>query len=228
MGTFYHFDPVTGEYKSSTPAAIDPVETEIAGEEVYMRPPANACTEPPPAPSANQAAVFRDGAWSLVPDHRGVVYYLADGSRHVITELDIEPPANALSALPDGIALDRAKEAKVAELKAACSAAVRSGFVSAALGSDHRYDTDKTEDQVNLIGAGNAGADIKYTCTKVDTDIKARRLHTAAQMAQVLADGIAQKDAYIDLLHAKLAAVSAISMTTDLGAALTEIDAVTW
>ncbi len=228
MNTYYHYSGATGEVLGSTHALIDPLETEKAGEDVYMRPPAYATTEPPPDRAADQAAVFIDGTWSLVPDYRGVVYYLADGSKHIVTKLNEKPPAEALLALPDGIALDRAKEAKVAELKAACSAAVRGGFVSAALGSDHRYDTDKTEDQVNLIGAGNAGADIKYTCTEVTTGIKSRRLHTAAQMAQVLADGIAQKDAYIDLLHARLAAVSAISMTADLGAALTEIDAVTW
>lgn len=41
-----------------------------------------------------------DGAWQVVPDWRGHVYWLGDGSRHEIIELGVEPPAEALTEAP--------------------------------------------------------------------------------------------------------------------------------
>lgn len=40
--------------------------------------PADATTVAPPTLAAKQAAVFVEGAWAIVPDHRGEVWYRAD------------------------------------------------------------------------------------------------------------------------------------------------------
>ncbi|TBW32617.1 hypothetical protein EYW49_22015 [Siculibacillus lacustris] len=56
------------------------------------------------------------------------------------------------SPCPPVISLDEARTAKVAELRAACSAAIVGGFVSAALGSPHTYPSKPT-DQTNLMGS---------------------------------------------------------------------------
>ncbi|MCJ8287087.1 hypothetical protein [Halomonas sp.] len=57
-------------------------------------------TEAPPATGENEKAKVVDGAWQVVADWRGHVYWLDDGSRHEITELGDEPPADALSEAP--------------------------------------------------------------------------------------------------------------------------------
>ena len=54
----------------------------------------------PPAVSANQAARFADGAWTVVPDFNGTTYWLADGTQHTMSERGIDLPADALLAEP--------------------------------------------------------------------------------------------------------------------------------
>jgi hypothetical protein len=85
---------------------------------------------------------------------------------------------------------------KIEELNAACRAAIIGGFTSSALGAPHRYDSEEV-DQLNLIGAVATGGDLVYRCTDA-LGVKDWRLHTAAQLHQVLADGAARKGA---LLH---------------------------
>lgn len=62
--------------------------------------PGNTMTEAPPTIGARQAAQAVDGAWQVVPDWRGHEYWLTDGTHHEITELGIEPPAEALTEAP--------------------------------------------------------------------------------------------------------------------------------
>jgi hypothetical protein len=62
--------------------------------------PAWATLTPPPELAAHQVATFDGQAWVVVPDWRGHVYWLADGTRAQITELATEPPADALDAAP--------------------------------------------------------------------------------------------------------------------------------
>ncbi|RQW71336.1 hypothetical protein EBB56_09250 [Halomonas sp. YLB-10] len=73
--------------------------------------PGNAMTEFPPATGENEAAKVIDGAWQVVPDWRGHVYWLADGSRHEITELGVEPPTDALGEAPPEPIADAAMKA---------------------------------------------------------------------------------------------------------------------
>ncbi|EPC02478.1 hypothetical protein L861_08950 [Litchfieldella anticariensis FP35 = DSM 16096] len=57
-------------------------------------------TVAPPLTGEHEAAQAINGAWQVVADWRGHVYWTADGQRHEIRELGIEPPADALDEVP--------------------------------------------------------------------------------------------------------------------------------
>lgn len=74
--TVYNFDAVSGEFTSSS--------DEFLAQGVGL--PANACIIAPPATEAGRIALYRDGSWLTVADHRGeTVYSIDDGSAIVIT-----------------------------------------------------------------------------------------------------------------------------------------------
>ncbi|MCR4299981.1 MAG: hypothetical protein NUV51_00010 [Sulfuricaulis sp.] len=54
----------------------------------------------PPALGANETAHWAGGAWTKRPDHRGRVYWLADGSQYEITARGVELPEGALDEAP--------------------------------------------------------------------------------------------------------------------------------
>lgn len=56
----------------------------------------------PPTIDRHQAPRWnaQHSGWDIVPDYRGFTYWTADGLRHDITELGVEPPTDALSAPP--------------------------------------------------------------------------------------------------------------------------------
>jgi len=72
----------------------------------------------PPAVGIEQAAIFIDGAWQVVIDHRGQ-YWLADGSTDKITDLGVERPINAFTVAPL-LLVTAVVDAKKFELSAAC------------------------------------------------------------------------------------------------------------
>lgn len=92
--TLYAFDPDTGLLLGTCEADPSPLE-----QDVWLHP-AYTTAEVPPAAAANEACVFQNGAWSKVPDYRGKKYWLADGSEHEITALNVSPPAGALDVAP--------------------------------------------------------------------------------------------------------------------------------
>ncbi|WP_239955054.1 tail fiber assembly protein [Pantoea sp. Z09] len=80
--TIYNFDASTGEFTGSS--------DEYLAQGVGL--PANACITAPPSIEAGQAAVYRDGNWQVVADHRGeTVYSVADGSAIELAELGDYP-----------------------------------------------------------------------------------------------------------------------------------------
>lgn len=102
MRTVYLFDPKTGESIGTYDAQANPLE-----EGEYISPEHSTPIEPPTA-VAGQIAVFSAGAWSLLPDHRGSVWYDQAGNSVEIT--DIGQPDLALSQhLPPAIALAQAQ-----------------------------------------------------------------------------------------------------------------------
>ena len=91
---YYRYHHETSEYIGQVDAAIDPLETKKAGKTVYMSPPAFATSDEPIGASANQADVYTDDIWSIVPDHRGETHYDVDGNKILINELGVEPQAD--------------------------------------------------------------------------------------------------------------------------------------
>lgn len=81
--TVYNYDPDTGEYLGLETAHESPMEPGV-----YLMPAHSTETAPPEA-GEHQAAVYRNGAWTLVEDHRGEIYYdTATQERHDIKALD--------------------------------------------------------------------------------------------------------------------------------------------
>jgi len=88
--TIYNYDALNGEFTGSS--------EEYLPQGVGL--PANACITAPPTVEAGQAAVYRDGNWQVVADHRGEkVYSITDGSATEIAELG-DYPAGATPLAP--------------------------------------------------------------------------------------------------------------------------------
>lgn len=117
------------------------------------------------------------------------------------------PAAEALLSINPPQTLESAQATKVTEINATCAAAIVGGFASSALGTPHTYDS-ALEDQLNLIGAVSLGIDLPYRCADA-AGVKEFRLHTAAQLAQVAADGAAIKLAALEKAAALKAQVQA-------------------
>lgn len=73
--TVYNFNAVSGEFTGSS--------DEFLAQGVGL--PGNACITAPPATEAGRVALYRDGSWLAVADHRGeTVYSLTDGAAILI------------------------------------------------------------------------------------------------------------------------------------------------
>lgn len=84
--TVYNYNPDTGEYLGPETAHESPMEPGV-----YLLPAHSTETTPPEA-GEHQAAVYRNGAWTLVEDHRGEVWYdTATQERHEIKNLGVVP-----------------------------------------------------------------------------------------------------------------------------------------
>jgi hypothetical protein len=66
----YLYDGITKEYITAIEAYIDPEETKITGEIVYMYP-ANSTDIPPLIPKKNEICIFEDNNWVIKADYRG-------------------------------------------------------------------------------------------------------------------------------------------------------------
>lgn len=82
--------------------------------------------------------------------------------------------------------LDAYKEKKIQDLDNSCESEILAGFESSALGTPHFYQSSR-DDQMNLIGLVATGDDDLFKCD--DYTSIAYRLHTAAQLKQVIVDG---------------------------------------
>lgn len=82
--TIYQFDTRSGEYAGSALARRSPLEPDV------FLIPSNATETPPPAAPAGQVAVFRSGAWQLVPDDRGT-WFAVDGAAIQVAALGAKP-----------------------------------------------------------------------------------------------------------------------------------------
>jgi hypothetical protein len=93
--TYYAYNPETGEYTGTETAFESPREPGV-----YLNSPNSTETEPPTA-GEHQTAIYKDGAWTLVPDYRGSIYYdTATLERHEIKTINIEPDAAWTTVAP--------------------------------------------------------------------------------------------------------------------------------
>lgn len=67
----------------------------------YLLPSIPYSTIAPPSTNANEAAIFKDGKWKIVPDFRGLTYFL-NGIQYKIEELGETIPENA-NILPEPV-----------------------------------------------------------------------------------------------------------------------------
>lgn len=99
--TVFLFDSVTKEFVETWEAQESPREPGVFLE------PTHSTQIEPPAPGANQAAVFSGGAWQLVPDHRGEEWFKPDGTAVEIGELGVEPDPDWSQVAPPPTAEQR-------------------------------------------------------------------------------------------------------------------------
>lgn len=95
----YNYNKTTKEYINFSEARLDPEETKLLGEDVYLIP-SNATVKIPPETVEHQIAVFDGSSWNVISDYRGTIYWLADGTEHVITNIGEEIPVGGLLEQP--------------------------------------------------------------------------------------------------------------------------------
>lgn len=91
----YSYDQYTGEFISYQAARQSPAWTEQdpPGEK-YLLPAWATFTAPPSVPGPGLAVVYSNGTWGFKEDHRGEIWYDANGEAVTIT---------ALGPIPDGL-----------------------------------------------------------------------------------------------------------------------------
>lgn len=91
--------------------------------------------------------------------------------------------------LPCDRNIDDMADDKLNDMRAECSRHIESGFFSSALGSQHKYSSDR-DSQTNLQWnalAALTGQTVNHICYDVD-GVRAEREHTAEQITQVCND----------------------------------------
>lgn len=97
----YFYTEDTKEFIFEEDAFIDPLETELAGYDIFMLS-ANATFAEPPTKRDGYAIVWNGENWEYIEDHRGTQYWFSSDSYYT------EPMTmNKLGALPNGITLSR-------------------------------------------------------------------------------------------------------------------------
>lgn len=97
----YFYNEETNELLFEQEAFIDPLETELAGHDIFMLS-ANATFVEPLAKKDGYAIVWNGENWEYIEDHRGTQYWFSSDSHYS------EPMVmNKLGALPKGITLTR-------------------------------------------------------------------------------------------------------------------------
>lgn len=91
--------------------------------------------------------------------------------------------------LPSDLPIEKIAEEKLADMQRECSIDIEAGFISSALGEQHRYSSDR-DSQTNMqwdLFAAMAGESVPHICYD-GAGVRAERMHTAEQMIQVSRD----------------------------------------
>lgn len=151
----YDISPTDGTVIDSAgrEAPIDPMRQQ-------PRVPAGATDSEPPTTGMNEAARWTGETWEVVPDWRGHVYWLTDGSRHEITELGTEPPADALDEEPPE-PLDKLASRKRAEINTARDTDLQAGMPYTMPDGTQETVQTRAQDEPNLLGLAIEARDLK-------------------------------------------------------------------
>ncbi|MGM0912768.1 MAG: hypothetical protein ACQEWZ_00250 [Pseudomonadota bacterium] len=149
---------------------INPVDQTIidpAGREAPLDPmrgepriPAGSTGIEPPATGPHETALWNGETWEVLPDWRGLVYWLSNGSRQEIIELGIEPPADALDQPPPEPLADRAARQRAA-IVAALGDALAAGMSHTMPDGTEDVVQMLAEDRQNLLGLAVEARDLK-------------------------------------------------------------------
>jgi hypothetical protein len=92
----YNYSAETREFLGAGVARESPMEP---GVFIF---PAYSTEVEPPSTSDYECAIFTGEGWDIVPDYRGVTYYLSwDDEGITITELGISPPKDSFTTKPE-------------------------------------------------------------------------------------------------------------------------------
>lgn len=92
MPKIYMYDSVTGEYKGSARARVDPVTTEETDVLTWLLP-ANSTYEIPPEPREGFYPCFINGRWKFVKDNRGIIYNVETRDSYMFNNLGEDIPS---------------------------------------------------------------------------------------------------------------------------------------
>ncbi|MBU2706439.1 hypothetical protein KCM76_10600 [Zooshikella marina] len=109
MTIVYSYHSKTGEYLTQVIARSDPLE----GKPLVA---AYATLEQPPMVKENEVAVFKNNHWIVLPDYRGIEYWLPDGTKHQIKDIGVLEPTEAMHTPPQ-VALKKIKQQISKQLK---------------------------------------------------------------------------------------------------------------
>lgn len=160
----------------------------------------------------------------LIGEHFPTVGATCEGDPSVYGSIVwVDGDALPTQAALDAKYLDEYKQAKIAELSAACAYDIVNGFQSDADGlhAQARWYDSAPEDQVNLMGSVTVGDAMLYPSRDTQSGAKVYVSHTHLQLQQVLRDGRDIKLAKLQSFTTKQATVMAATDTAG-------VDAVTW
>lgn len=199
--TIYNYHPVTREYLGASLA--DPDQK----NEGQFLIPAHATKLAPPAVTAHTVAVFSNGAWVLLPDHRGEIWYKPDRTPVEITEIDVTPdPSWTITPAP--LTVNEMISNQLNGINGACELAISQ--ISAGYPSSEVLSWPKQETEARAWLANNTAAtplvDALAAAREVPkADLVDRIIQKADLFAQVSGQLIGQRQLLEDQLDALLA-----------------------
>ena len=135
--TVYLYDPTTGVFTDFYNAQLSPLDE----SGTYLCPVCSTDIAPPVA-QINQAVVFADGAWSVVPDFRGQTWFdSSTGDPVVITAIG-QPASNLVqSYTPPAPSLATLQAQATAQINATADQALRAALIAKGIITQDDIDT---------------------------------------------------------------------------------------
>lgn len=199
----YNYSPVTGEFLGSDIARESPLEPGV-----FLMP-ACATDVAPPQFGASEAAVFANGAWSVVPDYREQTWFdKVSGAPCQITALGL-PPDSLSPTMPPDIAFEEAHIAQANKIANAFNAAVAA--ITSPYPGDERDSWPKQEAEARSYVANNTASTPLLSAIAAargiaQSDLAARVITNADNFAGLAGAAIGRRQARMDAISAAVAA----------------------